>query len=696
VLFRSNVTLVNPYKGIVTGPGNNGRHLVRNMYGSPLATGIEIERCTAIGRLEGVDFNPNYWSDSGLPGSPNRDDPHAAWMYRNGTGLRVFRSDWQYVTFLNIHGYKIGFEKRNSTYGPGTGQLYGCELSHCATAVCVEYAGPNGFRFTNCTFDGDEYGLVTQEPLEEILAFHTCTIRGKRRAAQLKSQPSSTLVFQQCTLDGQLSRENGNLSLVGCTLRSAGDHVVLDRNARAAAIVGCTFDGGPRIVNHSPSSQIKIDHKPVAPSKIREFPKPASKIVKPAKNDLYVVTAGEWGARADGTHDDTAAIQKALNAAGARGGGIVFAPGGNYAFRGNLTVPHGVELRGSHDLPHTQYARGGSTLTVFAGRNQENAPPAVLLQQGSGLRGMTIAYPEDQDSSEIAPYPFTIQGQGENIYVVNVTAVNPYKVADFMTHRCDRHYLDCIRGNPYRLGIAVGGGSIDGEMRDNHFKPGPKGFAAHEAALEAFVLGDCHNESILQNMVFATCVGYHFISQGGKCASGLSLGAGTDGTSYAVVCDKLDPAGFDFINAGIDLFHHVKSGARKDKAFVRLAKDNAGEVRFYNTFFGGMPDASTVIDDGSVVMETVNFRRFGPFVVDRGSFLLANAYLGEDRTAGRAWIDTKPEAVVRLTALYLPSDQISRSSALPGDIAVTCLMPHTAMPLASKKAPSVPSKKKGK
>ena len=42
------------------------------------------------------------------------------------------------------------------------------------------------------------------------------------------------------------------------------------------------------------------------------------------------------------------------------------------------------------------------------------------------------------------PFPYTIQGRGEGIYVVNIVAINCYKILDFMTCRCDRHYLDRV------------------------------------------------------------------------------------------------------------------------------------------------------------------------------------------------------------------------------------------------------------
>jgi len=53
-----------------------------------------------------------------------------------------------------------------------------------------------------------------------------------------------------------------------------------------------------------------------------------------------------FGAKGDGKTDDTAAFQKALDAAGKSGGGVVSAPRGNYFFAGHLNVPSGVTLKG--------------------------------------------------------------------------------------------------------------------------------------------------------------------------------------------------------------------------------------------------------------------------------------------------------------------------------------------------------------
>jgi len=61
---------------------------------------------------------------------------------------------------------------------------------------------------------------------------------------------------------------------------------------------------------------------------------------------FYNVKSPEYGAVGDGVANDTTAIQNAMNAAGAAGGGIVFFPEGTYRVTTTLAVPQGASLWG--------------------------------------------------------------------------------------------------------------------------------------------------------------------------------------------------------------------------------------------------------------------------------------------------------------------------------------------------------------
>ena len=79
-----------------------------------------------------------------------------------------------------------------------------------------------------------------------------------------------------------------------------------------------------------------------------------------------------FGARGDGTTDDTKAILDALSIAGSRGGGTVFIPQGRFRITGTIEVPHGVTLSG----------QGMDASTLFWD-NFKNPPDSLIHGNGA-------------------------------------------------------------------------------------------------------------------------------------------------------------------------------------------------------------------------------------------------------------------------------------------------------------------------
>jgi hypothetical protein len=75
-----------------------------------------------------------------------------------------------------------------------------------------------------------------------------------------------------------------------------------------------------------------------------------------------MLNAMDFGAKGDGTTDDTEAIQKAMDKA-ALSNGAVFIPEGNYLCS-ELKVPEGIGL---HGLPAWSYRKGMGTVLIFKG-----------------------------------------------------------------------------------------------------------------------------------------------------------------------------------------------------------------------------------------------------------------------------------------------------------------------------------------
>ena len=93
---------------------------------------------------------------------------------------------------------------------------------------------------------------------------------------------------------------------------------------------------------------------------------------------FFNVQATAYGATGDGATDDTLAIQAAINAAVAAGGGIVWFPPGDYKITAALSVPKEVSLVGP---------TGGAASTGGADIFQDTASEAVITFPAGGSVG---------------------------------------------------------------------------------------------------------------------------------------------------------------------------------------------------------------------------------------------------------------------------------------------------------------------
>ncbi len=169
-------------------------------------------------------------------------------------------------------------------------------------------------------------------------------------------------------------------------------------------------------------------------------------------NELVVAfaTPQDYGAVGDGTTDDTAAFQNAMNAAHTAGGGIIFVPAGNYAFYSNLTVPWGVTLHGDwKDWTTGTTGSVGTTFKVYFGSGQTTNAPFIFMNPTAALWGINFWYP-NQNPNSITPYPFTI-GLSDDVLVQNVVLINSYQ--GIQAVGADHHILQTIIGSPLKMGI---------------------------------------------------------------------------------------------------------------------------------------------------------------------------------------------------------------------------------------------------
>ena len=269
-------------------------------------------------------------------------------------------------------------------------------------------------------------------------------------------------------------------------------------------------------------------------------------MLQAAKTGLEsVYQAADFGAVADGTTDDSAALQKALDKAGENGGGTVLLPRGSVLLKAPIKVPAGVELRGAILGPVIRPWYNVTSLIIDHDADvpdPENARAAISLEERAGLRGVFVSYEKNQwETNErgelvIHPYPYAIRGLGREVYVCDVT-LNAYNGIDFGQARCDHARIVNLWGMMYRYGIRVGANSdfvqlenisIDigtiNDFRGNRF-PNPSGQEKRkiwqhyldEHAI-TYLFGDCTNLSTFHLSGFAPHHFMEFVDQGnGGC-----------------------------------------------------------------------------------------------------------------------------------------------------------------------------------
>ncbi|MCG8514168.1 MAG: glycoside hydrolase family 55 protein [Halanaerobiales bacterium] len=682
-----NVTLINSYHGISTGPEMNGCYMLENIYGTPLTTGIEIDGTADVGRTHFVDFSPKYWSESGLPGSPSVNGPHVEWIYQHGTAFVLRRQDWSYLTYVAAEGYNKGvhckesdcveeYENRARTgrkihHSFPNGQCYGISLTGCKTGIYIDGASYAGMLFTKIEIKNAETGIMlTDDPHSEggIINFHSCTIDGSDYA--INNQGLGKVFIQQSMIkQGQIYTDNGSLNMVNCDIKSTTPQITLAGSRPKTTFTGNSFKYDPVIQNNS-DAQPLIDHTTVQGTGLSEFPPIKLQRHGPARLAFYNVTREPFNAKNDLSTDCTEAIQSALDQAGSEGGGIVFLPAGKYRVLGNLFVPSGVELMGAATVSHKGRAIG-SRIFVYNGQGEAEGAPFLKLAAQSGVRGVTFTYPE-QRYDNIQPYPYTIQSLGSDVYIINVTVRNTYNAVDLFTNRSDRHYVDYLSGQVWNNTVRVGAGSTGGAINNIQMNWGSLLFGRETQwgewedspplaetkywgdvlskylaeNCDHIILGDCSEQILYNNFSIFGRKGVYLKDDHGRGPSGWCLGQGVDVARQPVYLAALGEKGMDFINTQLVNTYRNKYD---DAAYITLSARFEQTANFYNLACWGSTELSAIVKNGTLNLQLATFNITGkPAFIAEGEINIINSHL---RNSGKL-LDDNWQNLSVLSSVY--------------------------------------------
>ena len=254
---------------------------------------------------------------------------------------------------------------------------------------------------------------------------------------------------------------------------------------------------------------------------------------KTTKNTILSIKQAPYHAVGDGVTDDTQAIKQCIADIAQQGGGIVFIPRGQFKVTESIEVPSNVELRGIMPGPHTAFRKPCSQLNIYTNSSQ-NA--AIVLSESSGVNGLSFFYPENK-LTEMVAFPYTIRGNGNNIWIKSTTFINSYDAIDLASSQCDNFFVSNTWGTAMRYGIYVGGGSRGGVIENTLFSFGiwQETMALHgNPNLErmttlfkqnsiAYVFENCTDLVGWSVFGFGNRIGTLFQDKDGKCADNVTL-----------------------------------------------------------------------------------------------------------------------------------------------------------------------------
>jgi hypothetical protein len=644
-----NVTLVNSYNGFYSAPSE--LHYILNSYMTALSTGIEVHVCTDIGRIENVKINPKYWANSGLPGSPTLAQV-TGYTKANGTGFNMHRSDWEYVSNLDVSGYKTGmWVGREPGFADSpNAQLYENHIKDCGTGLYIQAVNPYGLLISNSTFGAEKDGKAVYfyNDFKTSVQFNGVDFTGP----VVSDGSDGVISFESCTfsnyIEYALKVNNGNVLLTQSEFKKPAGHVYLGADVHMLKSVNSGYNGKLEVKNDSKAAKVEINNNkeylfdPIPKNVVTDIkvhPKPASN--KVLKADLPRATGFN---NEQPTEDVSVQLQTALNAVKADGGGTLYLPAGRYLVNNPVKVPSGVELRGTWDVQHHTQSGGVGIFTTYGGGTAgEKGPSLIQLGAGAGIRGVTIAQlnlANDGYSAENPRVtPFLVQGQGPNVYMVNLTLVGD-KGIDLASYNTSGHYVDYLGGVLARAGIWVGGGAEGGFIRNMQLNPHygsrlPQGGQGYpRIGLTRFIQSNCSalkfadikNQTIFNNFVYGSFYGIHFLKDAitGKDPGKMTvIGHGSDGCSYSLFVEDADK-NTKIVAINSELV--TTKTAEPVRSYVLMGGevktnkvDPDAQLILYNSAFWGSPTIGAIINSGTVRFQQANFQQSGaPGIDNRG------------------------------------------------------------------------------
>ena len=250
-----NVTILNPWQAVDCGTVTGVRHYIHGLYGQPLKTGLFIDRCTDIGRVQDVHFWP-FWKLA---------RKLLTYTSTQATAFLIGRTDWEYMFNCFAICHKIGYHFVRTPSGEPNVVLTQCGSDEGPAHVkltSVQVDGNQthaGISFVNGQFLGAPsiaIGKTNTGPVK----FNNCGFWGGPLTDTMAIlEGSGQTTFTGCHFISWAQRDKkapavvlrrGRLIINACEFMDTGSRqATIERGAAAAVISGNSFQGPARISN---------------------------------------------------------------------------------------------------------------------------------------------------------------------------------------------------------------------------------------------------------------------------------------------------------------------------------------------------------------------------------------------------------------------------------------------------------------
>ena len=340
------------------------------------------------------------------------------------------------------------------------------------------------------------------------------------------------------------------------------------------------------------------------------------------------VSVMDFGAKADGVADDTAAFRKALDEAAKTSGSTAFAPSGRYLIAGTVTVPANTTLKGEYSGPGRQ---GGTVLLATGGKGVVDGKGLLMLAGGSCVRNIAVEYPEQSaESKEPVPYPYAITAAGctriEDVFLYNA----------YQGINLDGAHANMVRnvwGEPLAVGINSDHTYDISRIENVHFWPY---FTLNkplrnwvQAKGVAFQFGRSDWQYCFNTFCYGYHIGYRFFTSQelktsgypGGTTNGNFVGIGADCCGIALDIEDSFAIGVSITNGEFAPFGGTNTRG------VLLHKGNTGNVTLTNCSFWAVTDTLAEVQSGSLNLTACNIHEWGVVKKDAPCFALTGGRL---------------------------------------------------------------------